>query len=359
MKKSVFVTCILILAIAFIPKTFAHEPNFGIDPKTSEEILKICHFFYEEYQMIGSENFKDQHKLFLHAKICPILYENIAWKSTHPQKDIVLIFEIEKKLNENSNYIKNKHLGKISSVPKEFENKAKLWIGGEIKNKEFLNAIGEISNLNLMKQEEIKYKRICNPGISCLKEKDFLEYAYTNNQGERTKIRFDVLAINSNGVNIEIKSKNDAKEEYKKNQLDKNGKISEKLECCNFEKLFYITPSQGGGIIQNDFQVFEGNDYIVDTKTRNAFLAQNQERQIIEIDKETGVMLSLRDISENESENFEIILTNTNIFENILFTESNQIIIPEWFKENTKWYLDETISEKEFLNSIKYLNELR
>ncbi|EIJ66666.1 hypothetical protein BD31_I1100 [Candidatus Nitrosopumilus salaria BD31] len=359
MKKSFFVICILILSIAFIPKTFAHEPNFGIDPKTPEDILKMCHFFYEEYQMIGSENFKDHHKLFLHAKICPILYENIAWKSKHPQKDIVLIFEIEKKLDENSNYLKNKHLGKISSVPKWFENKAKLWIDGQIKNKEFLNAIEEISDSNLIKQEEIKYKRICNTGISCLKEKDFLEYTYTNNQGEKTEIRFDILEVNSDEISIGIKSKNNVKEEYKKIQLDTNGKISDNFECCYFDKLFYIIPSYGGGTIQDDFQVFERTDYVLDTEIRNAFLAQNQEGQIIEIDKETGVMLSLRDTNEIESKNFEIILTNTSIFENTLFTESNHITIPEWFKENTKWYLDETISEKEFLNSIKYLNESR
>jgi len=29
--------------------------------------------------------------------------------------------------------------------------------------------------------------------------------------------------------------------------------------------------------------------------------------------------------------------------------------IPKWFNQNTKWYLDEIISEKEFVNSIEYL----
>ena len=34
---------------------------------------------------------------------------------------------------------------------------------------------------------------------------------------------------------------------------------------------------------------------------------------------------------------------------------SDQTSIPKWFKQNTKWYLDETISEKEFMNAVKYL----
>ncbi|MBL7018785.1 MAG: hypothetical protein ISR81_07735 [Nitrosopumilus sp.] len=140
--------------MAFIPSTFAHEPNFGTDAKTSKDILKLCQFFYEEYQLIDSENFKDHHKLFLNAKICPILYDHMAWKSQHPQKDVVLIFEIEKKLEENSNYLKDKHLNE-KSIPKWFEKKAKLWAGYEIKNEEFLNSVEELNGLNFDKQGEI------------------------------------------------------------------------------------------------------------------------------------------------------------------------------------------------------------
>ncbi len=154
MKIPLFVIFTLVLSMAFIPSTFAHEPNFGTDAKTSKDILKLCQFFYEEYQLIDSENFKDHHKLFLNAKICPILYDHMAWKSQHPQKDVVLIFEIEKKLEENSNYLKDKHLNE-KSIPKWFEKKAKLWAGYEIKNEEFLNSVEELSGLNFDKQGEI------------------------------------------------------------------------------------------------------------------------------------------------------------------------------------------------------------
>lgn len=145
----------MIIALIFpmlTPTIFAHEPDF--EGKTSEDILKLCNFFYEEYLLIGSENFKDHHKLFLNAKICPILYENIAWGSQHPQKDLVLIFEIEKKLSENANYLKEKHVDESDSIPKWFKNKANLWIEWEIKDKEFLNAIEEFTDLNLIDKSE-------------------------------------------------------------------------------------------------------------------------------------------------------------------------------------------------------------
>ena len=147
MKIQLFVIFTLLLPMVFVPTAFAHEPDF--EAKTPKDILNMCHFFYEEYQLTGSEKFKDHHKLFLNARICPILYENIAWESQHPQKDLVLIFEIEKELGKNANYLKEKHVGKPSLIPKWFENKAKLWIEWEIKDKEFLKAVEEVTDSNL------------------------------------------------------------------------------------------------------------------------------------------------------------------------------------------------------------------
>ncbi|MDF2428985.1 MAG: hypothetical protein OPY05_00085 [Nitrosopumilus sp.] len=134
----------------FIPVIFAHESGFEEDYNAPEKILKLCHFFYEEYMLIGSENFKDHHKLFLNARICPVLYESIAWNSQHPQKDTVLIFEIREKLGENANYLKEKHVGEPSSIPKWFKNKANLWMGWEIKDQEFLKAAAKYADLNLI-----------------------------------------------------------------------------------------------------------------------------------------------------------------------------------------------------------------
>ena len=154
MKIPVIATIVLIFSIAFVPMSFAHEPDFEVESK--QDILKLCNFFYEEYVLVGPEYFKDHHKLFLHAKICSVLYEHIAWNSQHSQKDLVLISEIEKKLGENANYIKEKHVSESSSIPKWFKNKANLWIGWEIKDREFLKAVEEATNSNLITDSEQK-----------------------------------------------------------------------------------------------------------------------------------------------------------------------------------------------------------
>jgi len=74
----------------------------------------------------------------------------MAWNSQHPQKDTVLIFEIREKLGENANYLKEKHVGEPSSIPKWFKNKANLWMGWEIKDQEFLKAAEKYADLNLI-----------------------------------------------------------------------------------------------------------------------------------------------------------------------------------------------------------------
>ncbi len=61
-----------------------------------------------------------------------------------------MISEIERKLDENANYLKEKHLGEPSSIPKWFKNKANLWIEWEIKDRGFLKAVEKVTDLNLI-----------------------------------------------------------------------------------------------------------------------------------------------------------------------------------------------------------------
>ena len=96
-------------------------------------------------------------------------------------------------------------------------------------------------------------------------------------------------------------------------------------------------------------------EYSIDGNTRDGYLADNQKGKLIEIDKETGLVLSLKYENKESNEFFEMELESTNVFESTMFVEYKQIVIPKWFKDNVEWYLDEIISEKEFLNSIKYL----
>ena len=289
---SPYLVLFTLFVIALIPTAFAHEPGF--EGRTAEEILKLCDFFYEEYLLIGSEHFKDHHKLFLNAKICPIVFEHIAWNSKHPQKDLVLINEIQNKLDENSNYLKNKHVEGLSSVPKEFQNKANLWMDNQITDKEFLSAIKEFLNLATINHEEIKYERVCSDAISCLKEDDYFEYISTNSNGEKKHIKFEVLEIKSNETIMEMELKSNTNEELKKIVLDKNRKFTENNECCQMERLIYTIPYQTNQIIEDNFVVTENTNYSLESQVREAVIADNQEGKQMVLDKKTGSILAMK-----------------------------------------------------------------
>jgi hypothetical protein len=93
-----------------IPSVFAHEPSFNV--KTTEDILKFCEFFYDEYLFIGEKTLAEQHPNYLNLRACGILYNHIAWKSTHPGRNIVLVAEIEKYLGDAA-YVKERETLKI------------------------------------------------------------------------------------------------------------------------------------------------------------------------------------------------------------------------------------------------------
>src|SRR3989338_9785240 len=121
-----------------VPSVFAGEPDFEI--KTSKDILKFCEFFYDEYVAIGAETLAKNHPNYPNLRACGILYNHVAWKSTHPARDKVLIAEIEKYLGD-SKYIKERHLRSSSTIPAWIKNDAKMWVRGETDDVSFAYGI--------------------------------------------------------------------------------------------------------------------------------------------------------------------------------------------------------------------------
>lgn len=97
-----------------VPNVSASEPDFEI--KTTKDILKFCEFFYDEYVTLGVETLTENHPNYPNLRACVILYEHIAWKSTHPLRDQVLIAEIEKYMGDSKD-VKERHLRNSSTMP--------------------------------------------------------------------------------------------------------------------------------------------------------------------------------------------------------------------------------------------------
>ena len=114
--KIVFIGIIAIILIGSfsIQNVLGHQPEFKIS--TTESILKFCEFFYDEYKLLGQDTLINQHPQFPQLRACVILYNHVAWNSTHELRDLVLIAEIEKYLG-TSDHTKERHLTEFTTMP--------------------------------------------------------------------------------------------------------------------------------------------------------------------------------------------------------------------------------------------------
>jgi len=179
MTSSSGIILIITIAVAIIgtPNAFAHSPDFEV--KTSADILKFCEFFYDEYLFVGVETLAEQHSNFPNLRACVMLYNHVAWKSTHPGRDLVLIAEIEKYLGD-SEYMKERHIKKSGVMPEWMKNDARMWAKGQITDMLFVQGMRTMLEDQILKPSLVNTDRNCNVNQICANKSDFIKYSYSN-----------------------------------------------------------------------------------------------------------------------------------------------------------------------------------
>ena len=117
------IIAIVLISSFSLQNSYGHNPSFQVS--TPEDILKFCEFFYDEYELLGIDNLSQQHSNFPNLRACAILYNHVAWNSTHQARDIVLVAEIEKYLGDSS-YIKERHTEYSDIIPNWIKRDAQL-----------------------------------------------------------------------------------------------------------------------------------------------------------------------------------------------------------------------------------------
>ena len=80
---------------------------------------------------MGIDFLANQHPQFPNIRACSILYNHIAWNSSHELREFVLIKEIEKYLVDSST-IKEKHLREFTTIPDRIKKDTQMWFEGKI-----------------------------------------------------------------------------------------------------------------------------------------------------------------------------------------------------------------------------------
>jgi len=348
-----------------IQNSFGHNPDFEIS--TSEDILKFCEFFYEEYEILGVDALTKQHPNFPNLRACIILYNHIAWNSSHQARDLVLISEIEKVLGD-SNYIKERHLEYSHIIPDWIKREAQLWVNNENQDIGFAYGIRTMLDAGViaLKHEE----RSCVENKICFKEGDFIKYSFFDKYGNNISIKHTVKSITDNdfSVNNEDITVKDSEIIIETEEISQNGINKEEIildskgtvkttECCRYYKYLLPLPISLGNNISENVKITAETTYVLGDHIRPSWLASDPTGQNVKIvDKKTGLIFSY-EFHETEvltvGEFTKII--DTNFFDSKYDMELHQTKIPEWWKITTMWLLDEQISELEYLRALENL----
>jgi hypothetical protein len=353
MRLQIMIVVITIVGVIGIHNAFAHEPDFEV--KTTKDILKFCTFFYDEYRLLGPDDLSMQHPQYPNLRACGILYNNIAWNSTHPQRDTVLIAEIEKYLGDAS-YIKERHIKNSEKIPVWIKDDARMWANEEATDTLFVNGIRTMLKNHILNPSLNNTDRNCTEDKLCLMKSDFMKYSYSNKYGQYITQKFTVEKINKDGIllNTEKNSKED--KEFSNISINNQGSIQTE-KCCIIEKFMFLTPINLGDIITDDLKIVSEATYEFDGKTHQVWIAQNLEKQdMLIIDKRTGIVLSDSHKETGLTIKWEKVeLMETNIFEKKYVNDV--FVIPKWFKTTTKWFLNNLISESEYIKATENLLE--
>ncbi len=354
MRLPALMLLVIIGVVIGTPNAFAHSPDFEV--KTTKDILKFCEFFYDEYVFMGVETLAEQHQNYPNLRACVILYNHVAWKSTHPGRDIVLIAEIEKYLGD-AGYIKERHMKNSGTIPAWIKNDAKMWVHGEVTDKLFVDGIRTMLEDHILNPSLNNTSRNCNENKLCITKSDFMEYSYSDKYGHDITETYNVDSFSDKGAIIKVEKISREGKEFTSIDMNNNGTISENKKCCVIDKFIFLTPINFGDMITADLKVSGETTYGFNGKTRQVWIAQNLEKQdTVIIDKEIGLVFL--DSHKETGDNirwWKIKLTDTNIFEKKYLTK--ELVIPKWFKTITMWATDGLISESEYLNAIENLLE--
>jgi len=337
-----------------VPSVFASDPDFEI--KTSKDILKFCEFFYDDYVVMGAETLAKNHPNYPNIRACGILYNHVAWKSTHPARDKVLIAEIEKYLGD-SKYIKERHLRSSSTIPMWIKNDAKMWVRGGIEDVSFAYGIRAMLEDHILNPSLNNTDSNCNEGKLCITKSNFIKYSYSNKYGQDIKETYTVDSISDNEILIKTEKISRDGKEFASINMDNHGTISANKKCCVIDKFIFLTPISFGDMITTDLKVIGETSYDFKGNAHQVWIAQNSEKQdTLIIDKETGLVFSDSHKETGITITWEKTeLVDTNIFEKKYLT--NEVVIPKWFKTITMWLGDNLISESEYLNATENLLE--
>jgi hypothetical protein len=242
------------------------------------------------------------------------------------------------------------------TIPQWIKDDATRWHQGKEKDSIFSYGIRYLINSKMIQTPiSIFDPQNCVPNAICVSKNDYIKYSIKNTQIDdvitQTHTFDDVdntITINTSEISKDGKKINTLK-------IQDDGLIRGDQRYYQF---VHKIPTELGTTIKSAFDIKVTDEILFpfkDTK-RDVFLAWDDTRQYYEvIDKQTGVVIFVKQENRILRSEWTAALVDTNIFVKEINAQYEETRIPPWFRATVKWWTEDKVSDAEYLAGVSYL----
>ncbi|MEW6044390.1 MAG: hypothetical protein AB1608_09015 [Thermoproteota archaeon] len=339
---------ILVFAALLSFQAFAFAED---DPIT---ILAQCEKIFPDLEKLGKAKFEQRYLHFNHIRSCYILYNDPVWYSTgedRTQRLTELLVRPQITIPVRDRSIQSE------SIPQWIKDDATRWHQGKERDNIFSYGIRYMINSKMLYSPiSVFDPQNCDPDLICVSKNDYLKYSIKDSQIDDTITQTHTFVDVGGSITVSITEISKDGIEMDLLRIQNDGLI--KGDQKNHYQFVHKIPLEIGTKVSSihDLMVTDQILYSFKDTKRQAFLAWDVTKQYHEvIDKQTGVVLYAKQENRILKSEWSAKLVETNVFAKEIKIEYEDMRIPPWFRSTVKWWTEEKISDKEYLDSISYL----
>ena len=336
---------ILLILSTVLPLAFAQTD--------SQKIIDQCQTLYPEFETLGKSKFYERYMHQPNIRKCLTLYNDIAWFSTMPDRTDQLIAILDKPITQKIVRDRTIH---IDIIPQWIKSDTIRWLQGKDHDSVFSYGLRYLVDAKMIHASNITPDHSgCLPAQICVFKDDFIKYSIKDSQTDDVKIITDTFGTPGKIIAISsTETTKQGKTQYNFH-IDSTGLVGGTEKYYQF---VHKNPIELGMTIKSQYEITAQNQIVFSFKDQHrvAVIAWDKTKQYQEvIDKNTGIVLSIKYHDRIKKTEWSAELTNTNAFSDDIEIENLGIKVPSWVKEPVKWWTDGEITDSEYLNCISYL----
>ena len=345
MKKVLAAFCLLGIILVTPQLVFAEEHT---------NIINQCEKIFPELELLGKTKFEQRYLHFKHLRSCYVLYNDPIWYSDSEDRTQRLADLLERSvvpIPVRDRFVQS------DTIPQWIKDDATRWHQGKEKDNIFSYGIRYMINSKMLHTPIAVFDpQSCDHDSICISKNDYLKYSIKDSLIDDVITQTHIIETDKDHITVSTTeiSRNGKKVDLLR--VEDDGLI--KGDQKKYYQFAHKIPIEIGGTINSIYELKATNEIVFsykDTK-REAFLAWDDTNQYHEvIDKQTGVVLFAKHENRIMKSEWTAKLVDTNIFTKEIKIQYEDMRIPPWFRATVKWWTEEKISDREYLDSISYL----